>query len=433
MILINFRVVEESLVMHFCADFRNINAYTIAKTLESFTNAAKSANAIINPDYELEILVDALDSGSSKVKVKTIYKCIRNSFSTKNLLPKVFSAMVSYLAQLCAPMQDIIINNDDSQVVIKHGEKKIVIPREIYDAHKKIESSEMFRENFNRIVETLEEDENIKSFGFTKEMEDQEFLIEVPRSIFRRITAIITKRDAWHINRNDESSPEMKPGTMVKIPNGLFLYGNDKKEIIIPCDYYIDAFPVTNQQYQEFLNDPCYPEGLQHRVPYLEGAWAEPYNWDPKNRTYPKGKENHPVVLVSFYDAEAFCKWRSQKKGIKYKLPDEEQWEKAARGKAGREYPWGDEFDKVKCNTAESGNKGTTPVDKYSNGASPYGCRDMAGNVWEWTSSGGSLVKVLRGGSWDAYCDFARCAYRLMGSPIGRDYIVGFRCAKTSF
>ena len=215
---------------------------------------------------------------------------------------------------------------------------------------------------------------------------------------------------------------DYQPGDMVRIAKGTFLYGEKKQKKKINQNYFIDRFPITNRQYKEFLD-----EEKDHEVPYQEEDWAEPYNWDRGNRTFPKGMEDHPVVLVSYQDAVKFCEWRSGKDSHEYRLPTEEEWERAARGSDGRVYPWGDEFDEKKCNTRESGIGTTTSVTTYPDGASPHGCFDMIGNVWELTEGG----KVLRGGSWDFGRDFARWADRFRGSLEFRNGSTGFRCART--
>ena len=141
------------------------------------------------------------------------------------------------------------------------------------------------------------------------------------------------------------------------------------------------------------------------------------------------------MVLVSHDDAKAFCKWRTEKEGRTVRLPNELEWEKAARGEDGRLYPYGDEFDKKKCNTEESGIGRTTRVTRYPQSRSPYDVHDMAGNVWEWTDSFYDDDKdsyALRGGSWDLNRDFARCANRDDGHPDNRFTWVGFRCVRTS-
>jgi len=212
-------------------------------------------------------------------------------------------------------------------------------------------------------------------------------------------------------------------------------YGGDKKwwnrqtpqrKVHLP-GYEISKYPVTNFEYQAFVQD------TDHRPPR---------RWEGDQ--YPEGLGDHPVVSVSWHDAVAYCEWLSQKTGNSYRLPTEAEWEKAARGTDGRQFPWGDEWDASKCNTRESGPGTTTPVGQYSpQGDSPYGVTDMAGNVWEWCSSlfqdypydpddgredleaGGA--RVLRGGSWVSLLDDARCVGRGWVLPDLSSLDVGFR------
>jgi formylglycine-generating enzyme required for sulfatase activity len=205
---------------------------------------------------------------------------------------------------------------------------------------------------------------------------------------------------------------------LVRVPPGPFLYGDDKKTVELP-EFWIGRSPVTNTQYKRFLDaNPAYS------VPFRDDHWAKPYNWDKQTRAYPADKADHPVVLVRWNDAKAFCDWAG------LRLPAEREWEKAARGdKDGRVYPWGDDWVDGQCNTVEAGVGGTTHVGQYSPyGDSPYGCADMAGNVWEWTSSwhkeGG---RVLRGGSWGRDRRFAHVSLRLNYPPGRADVRLGFR------
>jgi len=131
------------------------------------------------------------------------------------------------------------------------------------------------------------------------------------------------------------------------------------------------------------------------------------------------------VVQVSWHDVQAFCDWAG------LALPTEEEWEKAARGTDGRVYPWGDDWADGRCNTWEGQVGGTTAVGYYSpQGDSPWGCADMAGNVWEWTATaataGDAARRVVRGGSWNFDQDFARAAWRGNDHP-GYRY-VGLGC-----
>lgn len=199
---------------------------------------------------------------------------------------------------------------------------------------------------------------------------------------------------------------------MVRIPTGGFLYG-DKNERMFLGEFWISSTPITNEAYKRFID-----ENPKYRIPN---------HWDENKRTFPMGKEQHPVVYVSFSDAIDYCRWV----GDGVRLPTEQEWEKAARGIKGYIYPWGDEWHKNYCNTKEMGINGTTPVSQFSPlGDSPYGCIDMSGNVWDWTDSewDTSLTwRVLRGGSWSNPHTYARTTYRFNYRPDRRFDFVGFR------
>src|SRR5690606_19684012 len=133
-------------------------------------------------------------------------------------------------------------------------------------------------------------------------------------------------------------------------------------------EFRIARTPVTNAQY--YL--------------YIQATHAQPPSYWEDGQP-PKDKLSHPVVAVRWDDASQYCEWVSTVTGKLVRLPTEAEWEKAARGdKDLREYPWGDEFDGIKCNTTELGLGDTSPVGIFPSGASPYGCLDMSGNVWEW-------------------------------------------------
>jgi hypothetical protein len=173
------------------------------------------------------------------------------------------------------------------------------------------------------------------------------------------------------------------------------------------ADFYIDEFPVTNEEYKKFLEK-------EKRRP--------PRSW--KQGKFPAGKANHPVAGVSFYEAKGYAAY------AKKRLPTEEEWEKAAVGNHEWIYPWGKRFETTKCNTNESGIKETTPVTQYPSGASQSGIKDMSGNTWEWVDTWAREGdKKVKGGSYKYDQDAARVRNsESHGIASGRPYDVGFRC-----
>ena len=246
--------------------------------------------------------------------------------------------------------------------------------------------------------------------------------------------------------------PRLRPDNMVEVPAGEFIRGSDKdyewekpgRKIYLD-DFKIGKYPVTNREYKEFIVDGGYkneefwtPRGWEW---VKEEKILEPEYWHDRRWN----GVNFPVVGVSWYEANAYAQWLSRKTGKKYRLPSEAEWEKAARGPWGLVYPWGNDFDKNRCNSDECGLGRTNPVGIFPGGRSPYGCVDMAGNVWEWcadwykndyykdspgenpTGPDSGSDRVLRGGSWIYYADNCRASYRLDGAPGDRGNDLGFR------
>ena len=206
----------------------------------------------------------------------------------------------------------------------------------------------------------------------------------------------------------------------------------DQHEVTLP-EFLMSKYPVTNQQYAHFV------EATGHRAPR---------HWSGTKP--PRTLLTHPVVYVSWHDAVAYCAWLTGEKGAVYRLPTEAEWEKAARGADdARTYPWGSTFDANRCNMYDTGIGTTSPVGIFKVGASPYGCLDMVGNVWEWTQSlyqgypyepddgredlAGAEPRTLRGGAWDDFDGVVRCAVRSDGSPTYGDVDVGFRVMSPGF
>ena len=265
---------------------------------------------------------------------------------------------------------------------------------------------------------------------------------------------------------------------MVLVPAGEFTMGTSAGSNGLPDEhparlvylsaFWIDRYEVTNAAYETFVQ----------ATDYVAPANANPVStlWE-RNRPLP-GIEQHPVVNVSWLDAVAFCRWAGKR------LPTEAEWEKAARGTTGRLYPWGNEWDFEKANSAsywakrtvefsnsvdweafwikgegavisrEKGVKGeilTLPVGSFPAGVGPYGALDLAGNAAEWVQDwynpnyyptaplsdpqgpDRGAIKAMRGGSWLKPAISLRTTDRDWGTMDSRPSGTGFRCARDAF
>ena len=197
--------------------------------------------------------------------------------------------------------------------------------------------------------------------------------------------------------------------------------------------YSITRTPITNFQYAAFINATGRAAPDVERSTWKSYGLVHPYERTRRfawlNSRPPASRDHHPVVLVSQLDASAYATWLSDITGFTWQLPSEQQWEKAARGRDGRLFPWGDTYDPALVNSLDLGPFDTLPVGSYPGGASPYGVLDAAGQVYEWTATGGGKDRaIVKGGSWDdSGCGVCRPAAR-HSRPIALKHIlIGFR------
>lgn len=230
-------------------------------------------------------------------------------------------------------------------------------------------------------------------------------------------------------DRSAATTPEKEDVEMVAVPAGEFIMGSDDPEAddnerpvlrIFVGAFSIDKFEVTNARYLRCVE---------------AGACTRPVGRGYDDAT----KTNLPVTIISWQQAVRYCRWAGKR------LPTEAEWEKAARSTDGRRYPWGESFQADRANVGYT--TGTAAVGSYPEGASPYGAMDMAGNVWEWTSSlykpypydphdgredlNARGSRVERGGSWYYAPEYALTTHRAaVGHIYRRISDLGFRCAK---
>ena len=269
------------------------------------------------------------------------------------------------------------------------------------------------------------------------------------------------------------------------VPPGPFRMGSDDDgeearpahDLDVPYGYWIGRYPVTVAQFRAYVDES---------------------GEEPRDRDSLRGESNEPVALVSWHEARRFCQWLTERwrergllpEGWVARLPSEAEWEKAARGGAevprqwelrpageggfsdevldtalhtndrpARAFPWGEDFDEDLANTGETGLNRTSAVGCFADGAGPYGCEEMAGNVWEWTRSlwgddwgkptfvypyeagdgrediraGDDVLRVLRGGAFYYVAWYARCSARSWDDPSGRVRLIGFRLSLSPF
>ncbi len=249
-----------------------------------------------------------------------------------------------------------------------------------------------------------------------------------------RVAATAGYSDRIHTSGpSTTTTPKSDLYGMILIPEGEFIMGSDERlkderpaYVVYLNTFYIDKFEVTNEDFKKFIESTGHPP---------------PDNWVGGN--YPQGKGRHPVVFVSWNDANEYCRWLGKR------LPRETEWEKAARGTDGRIYPWGDKWATNKSNNPFGGHGDTMPVGSFESGKSPYGLYDMSGNVWEWVDDYylphpgsdyvspefGTRYRLLKGGSW-MNCMFYNCGIsapvynRAFFDPSTKNNSLGFRCAK---
>jgi formylglycine-generating enzyme required for sulfatase activity len=261
------------------------------------------------------------------------------------------------------------------------------------------------------------------------------------------------------------------PEDTVYIPGGSFRMGDkDQKDSYAYSDespphdvtvdgFFLDRYEVTNARYRAFID----ANGYQQQQHWTDDGWQFVHGLKQKQPSYLDderfNKPQQPVVGVSWYEADAYCRWQNKRHAKQHTvqpcpanerscLPTEAEWEKAARGPEGYKWAFGNTFDASKANSGESNTEGPVAVGSYD--PNSYGLYDMSGNVWEWVADwydeqfyskpeasqknpvnqtpGDERLRVVRGGAWDYVAELLRAAHRFRLRPYIRYYNLGFRC-----
>jgi iron(II)-dependent oxidoreductase len=237
----------------------------------------------------------------------------------------------------------------------------------------------------------------------------------------------------------DAIAQDVKDGMLQSDAQQIIGTEQPQHQVCITKAHWFDEFDVTNAAFDAFTKAGDYTNNSLWSADGLSWKQSRKITGPDTSCTSFSNQPNQPRVCVSYYEAEAYAKWRA------CRLPTEAEWEYAARGTDGRIYPWGDAFSSSKANTNEDGIFRTTLVNAYPQGRSWVGAYDMAGNVWQWigdwysagyytisakndpTGPSSGVLRVLRGGGWDAQSRHARAAIRDGTGPGARYSVFGFR------
>ncbi len=302
-------------------------------------------------------------------------------------------------------------------------------------------------------------------------VENDEWGAELLERVQKRLVQLITKGELSPQERANAGNTlgrigDPRPGVctpepeLMKIESGPFLMGENKDEIIIETAYGIGRYPVTNAQFRLFIEDGGYTETFRHCWTKEGWSWFneqqrhEPRYWQDEKFNLP----NQPVVGISWYEAVAYVQWLAETTGKPYRLPTEAEWERAARHKDGKAYPWGEEWQDKITNTREGQISRTSAVGIFPKDTAVCGAQDFGGNVGEWCQTrweneeyiayalpyqlddGRELLegnftigRVVKGGDWANNKEWSLCGARFRLDPHDEHNLLGFRVMLSPF
>ncbi|QBM16550.1 hypothetical protein MARI_06320 [Marinobacter sp. JH2] len=187
--VLDVREFETDFVVYFSGEPRRINAYTLASSLVSLADAVKAANSLVNPGYDVEVVVEAFGEGSFKAHVRALYSGASNLFSAENLKAVAFSIIATYVYEnTLAPDNDVNVTVNTDEVVVEQGGKRVVVPREVHERVKELEKSEKFTRSIGKTFQAVERDKNVTGLGFCPNFNDDFPAILIPRERFHLLS-----------------------------------------------------------------------------------------------------------------------------------------------------------------------------------------------------------------------------------------------------
>lgn len=241
---------------------------------------------------------------------------------------------------------------------------------------------------------------------------------------------------AYRISAAAASDPSRQAQAEANLRSRRWFEGELPRQTVTLSAVCLSEHLVTNADYQDFVRAtghraPGISEAEYNAQGFLVHPYAEVRSYLWEGGEFPSGRGDHPVVLVSYEDALAYARWRSARDGRAYRLPTALEWEKAARGRDGRYFPWGNTWMDDATNWGKTRPQGTSAVGAFAKSRGPYGGEDLSGNVFEYVGTpirGGNRI-ALKGCSWDDLPGFCRAAYQHSRPVQSRHILFGFRLA----
>lgn len=191
MATIDLTGIENTIILHFGKEGNRINAYTLASALVALADALKEANGAINMGHSVEVVVEGLGDGSFRVRIRTIYRSLKNLFSKQNVKVVLLAVLANYIYERTLSLdEEIKVTVDEKYVVIEQGDDRIIVTRDVHDEKEKVKDLARFSENVGKAFHIIKNDPQITSFSLDRGTDTKDQLPEIPRDKFEKIALL---------------------------------------------------------------------------------------------------------------------------------------------------------------------------------------------------------------------------------------------------